>query len=110
MVGSLGGLYESIEKLSDVYMQPCQDKDTLLKPKVLTSAATNLPQLLPNIESSEASEAEGGLVKGMVQYQRCCSSKITIKIGMHEAVRILKASLQSKTVLTGIFFGKKANF
>ncbi|XVF23803.1 hypothetical protein REPUB_Repub13aG0070400 [Reevesia pubescens] len=51
MVGSLGNLYQSIENLSDVYMQPFQDKEALLKPKVLTSGGTNLPQLLPNIES-----------------------------------------------------------
>ncbi|KAM1028636.1 hypothetical protein EV1_040864 [Malus domestica] len=33
MVGSLGKLYESVETLSDTYMQPNLDKDTLLKPK-----------------------------------------------------------------------------
>ncbi|XVE69066.1 hypothetical protein DITRI_Ditri09bG0119700 [Diplodiscus trichospermus] len=194
MVGSLGSLYESIEKLSDVYMQPFQDKDTLLKPKVLNSAATNLPSLLPNIESSKdskhkgfsrcinsncrsfiaedpeaicpqckynrmssqvklvetekkassnslsssstsASESEGGFVKGVVTYRvmddlmmepiSTVSSiallnrfnikdvgvveEKTVKIGMDEAVRLLKASLQSKTVLTDVFFGKKAN-
>ncbi|XVE69067.1 hypothetical protein DITRI_Ditri09bG0119800 [Diplodiscus trichospermus] len=59
MLGSLGSLYESIEKLSDVYMQPFQDKDTLLKPKVLNYAATNLPSLLPNIESSKDSKHKG---------------------------------------------------
>ncbi|CAL2248380.1 unnamed protein product [Prunus armeniaca] len=33
MVGSLGRLYGSLETLSDIYMQPNLNKDTLLKPK-----------------------------------------------------------------------------
>ncbi|XWS07821.1 hypothetical protein CRYUN_Cryun41cG0024500 [Craigia yunnanensis] len=183
MVCSLGKLYESIEKLSDVYMQPFQDKDALLKPKILISGATNLTQLLPNIESSKdsehkgfyrcgccgsqsyiaedpkatcpqcrntmtcpvqlvetqkkasSSEAGGGFVKGVVTYMVmddlmvepmstissiallnrfnvkdvCSLEEKTITFGMDEAVKLLKASLQSKTVLTDIFFGKRAN-
>ncbi|XP_021296095.1 uncharacterized protein LOC110425493 [Herrania umbratica] len=194
MVGSLGKLYESIEKLSDVYMQPFQDKDALLKSKVFTSAATSLPHLLPNIESlkdlkqkcfyrcinyccsyiaeeqtatcpqcrntmsgqvqilatekkssitslsssltsTSSSEGEGGFVKGVVTYMVMDDLKVkpmstissiallnrfnvkdvgaleekTVKIGMDEAVKLLKASLQSKTVLTDVFFGKKGN-
>ncbi|XP_022748205.1 uncharacterized protein LOC111297882 [Durio zibethinus] len=189
MVGSLGNLYQSIETLSDVYMQPFQDKDDLLKPKLLTSGATNLPQLLPNIESSKdskhkgfyrcncygslsyiaedpgpicpicrstmynqvklvetekkfssssstsSSDAEGGFVKGVVTYTVMDDLMVkpmstissiallnrfnvknvgaleekTIKIGMDEAVKLLEASLQSKTVLTDVFLGKRAN-
>ncbi|KAK6234141.1 hypothetical protein QUC31_006547 [Theobroma cacao] len=194
MVCSLGKLYESIEKLSDVYMQPFQDKDALLKPKVFTSAATNLPHLLPDIESSEdskqkcfyrcnnccgwniaeeptatcpqcrntmscqvqivatekkssftslfssststsSSEGEGGFVKGVVTYMVMDDLMVkpmstissiallnrfnvkdigaleekTVKMGMDEAVQLLKASLRSKTVLTDVFFGKKGN-
>ncbi|XWS07820.1 hypothetical protein CRYUN_Cryun41cG0024300 [Craigia yunnanensis] len=192
MVCSLGKLYESIEKLSDVYMQPFQDKDALLKPKVLISGTTNLTQLLPNIESSKdserkdfyrcgcrgsqsyiaedpkatcpqcrntmtcpvqlvetqkkasnslssfsssSSEAEGGFVKGVVTYMVMDDLMVepmstissiallkrfnvkdvgaleekTITFGMDEAVKLLKASLQSKTVLTDSFFGKRAN-
>ncbi|XVE69068.1 hypothetical protein DITRI_Ditri09bG0119900 [Diplodiscus trichospermus] len=186
MVGSLGSIYGSIERLSYVYMQSFQDKDILLKPKVLNSAPTNLTLLLPDIESSNdpkhkgfyrcsgydcrsyiaedpeatclqcrsrqmssqviliktekkdlssSSEAEGGFVKGVVKYMvmddltvepMSAISSIallnrfnikdvgvlqekTIKIGMDEAVRLLKASLQSNTVLTDVFFVKKAN-
>ncbi|CAA0840185.1 Protein of unknown function (DUF674 [Striga hermonthica] len=32
MVGSLGNLYQSIENLNETYMQPNQNKETLLKP------------------------------------------------------------------------------
>ncbi|XP_021296094.1 uncharacterized protein LOC110425492 [Herrania umbratica] len=192
MVGSLGKLYESIEKLSDVYMQRLQDKDALLKPKVFTSATTNLPRLLPNIESlkdskqkcfykcncgcsryiaeeptatcpncgrtmniqvqivatekissvtslssssTSSSEGEGGFVKGVVTYMAMDDLKVkpmptissiallnrfnvkdvgvleekTVKMGMDEAVKLLKASLQSKTVLTDVFFGNREN-
>ncbi|XP_058182423.1 uncharacterized protein LOC131300540 [Rhododendron vialii] len=34
MVGCLGNLYDSVENLSDTYMQPNQSKEVLLKPKV----------------------------------------------------------------------------
>ncbi|XWS07830.1 hypothetical protein CRYUN_Cryun41cG0026100 [Craigia yunnanensis] len=73
MVGSLGKLYESIEKLSDVYMQPFQDKDALLRPKVLISGAKNLPQLLPNIESSKDSKHKGFYRCGGLNYSSCRS-------------------------------------
>ncbi|KAI3520026.1 hypothetical protein L1887_09247 [Cichorium endivia] len=35
MVGSLGNLYDSIEKLSDTYMQTNQSKDSVLNPKTV---------------------------------------------------------------------------
>ncbi|XVF83492.1 hypothetical protein PTKIN_Ptkin16aG0492600 [Pterospermum kingtungense] len=156
-----GTLYESIEKLSDVYMQPLQDNDTLLKPKVLNSGATNLPQL-HNFESSKLIgfykcpnygcvsyiaedskaifpqckcrtmsqvklvETEKKASFNSFSYTSTSSSSIaflnrfnikdigaleekTIKIGMDEAAKLLNASLQSKTVLTDVFLGKKAN-
>ncbi|XP_058181398.1 uncharacterized protein LOC131299843 [Rhododendron vialii] len=34
LVGSLGNLYDSVDNLSDTYMQPNQKKEVLLKPKV----------------------------------------------------------------------------
>ncbi|CAK9176526.1 unnamed protein product [Ilex paraguariensis] len=34
MMGCLGNLYDSIENLSEIYMQPNQDKNSLLNPKV----------------------------------------------------------------------------
>ncbi|XP_022764288.1 uncharacterized protein LOC111309517 [Durio zibethinus] len=45
MVGSLGNLYESIESLSETYMQPNQNKDSLMKPRAPTSAS-DVPLLL----------------------------------------------------------------
>ncbi|KAB1217958.1 hypothetical protein CJ030_MR3G014632 [Morella rubra] len=50
MVGCLGNLYGSIAKLNQTYLQPNQDKDTILKPKAPISAA-DVPLLLSNVES-----------------------------------------------------------
>ena len=44
-VGSLGNLYESVETLSETYLQPNQSKDAILKPKTPISAS-DLPLLL----------------------------------------------------------------
>ncbi|KAK8671689.1 hypothetical protein V6N13_038276 [Hibiscus sabdariffa] len=45
MVGSLGKLYESVENLSETYMQPNQKKDSLLNPKA-SASASGVPLLL----------------------------------------------------------------
>ncbi|KAK8514875.1 hypothetical protein V6N13_121825 [Hibiscus sabdariffa] len=45
MVGCLGNLYRSVENLGDAYILPGTNKKSLLKP-------TNVPLLLPNIQSS----------------------------------------------------------
>ncbi|PQM39796.1 uncharacterized protein Pyn_30789 [Prunus yedoensis var. nudiflora] len=42
MVGCLGKLYESLENLSDTYMQLNLNKDSLLKPKTTISGASIL--------------------------------------------------------------------
>ncbi|GMI80678.1 hypothetical protein like AT3G09110 [Hibiscus trionum] len=55
MVGSLGNLYDSLENMSDTYIQPSANKDTLLNPVVSNNTA-NVPPLLPIIESSNPSE------------------------------------------------------
>ncbi|CAI9273521.1 unnamed protein product [Lactuca saligna] len=48
MVGSLGNLYESIENLSDTYMQPNRSKNSVLNPKTVKYGA-HVPLLLtPN--------------------------------------------------------------
>ncbi|KAK9913404.1 hypothetical protein M0R45_037222 [Rubus argutus] len=44
MVGCLGKLYESAEELSDTYLQPNLNKDSLLKPKA-TGAGANILHL-----------------------------------------------------------------
>ncbi|KAJ0705023.1 hypothetical protein HanPI659440_Chr14g0569001 [Helianthus annuus] len=51
MVGSLGNLYDSIENLSNTYMQPNQSKDAVLNPKIANFGA-HVPLLLPNEDGS----------------------------------------------------------
>lgn len=55
MVGSLGNLYDSIENLSNTYMQPNQSKDAVLNPKI-ASFGGHVPLLLPNDDESVDTE------------------------------------------------------
>ncbi|KAH1045735.1 hypothetical protein J1N35_036519 [Gossypium stocksii] len=180
MVGCLGNLYDSLETMSDTYIQPSANKDTLLKP-IASINAENVPPLLPTTESSKSIEIyrcansyhysncrlyvandsksicpscntvmnqiatvvnpkkkdsstdEGGYVKGVITYMimddlvvrpmsaiSCITllNRFNIKdvgvleekiidVGVDEGVKLLKASLQSKTVLTDVFIEKK---
>lgn len=170
MVGCLGNLYESLENLDNIYIQPNQKKDTLLKPKsaacdtsvplllitnspvqnqfylcsgcfnyVADDARANCPSchrsmnrklsyVAPPAGNNEVA-SDGGLVKGVVTYMvlddlvvkpMSTISSITllnqfsikdvgvleekvVTLGMDEALKMLKASLQSKNVLTSVF-------
>ena len=53
MVGTLGKLYNSVENLSETYIQPNVSKDTLLKPKLLIGSGVGSPFLsLPSSTNS----------------------------------------------------------
>ncbi|XP_062114747.1 uncharacterized protein LOC133825870 [Humulus lupulus] len=189
MVGTLGKVYQSLENLSETYIQSNASKDTLLKPQssVLGGSATLLisltndpttsndqllyscsnkclypnkyftddtraicpgcnrlmskeltyvappdTQLGSSSSSSSGADQEGGLVKGVVTYMimddlevkpmstissiallntfnvnevRSLQEKI-VSVGINEGLRLLKASLQTKTVLTSVFLGE----
>jgi hypothetical protein len=64
MVGCVGNLYASVEKLDGTYVQPGAAKDALLRPTVVSSAASSL--LLPPPSS--------GQPKGFFKCGRCSSS------------------------------------
>ncbi|CAN1269403.1 hypothetical protein LINPERPRIM_LOCUS13569 [Linum perenne] len=183
MVGCLGNLYQSIEDLSDNFIQPSSNKNAVLNPKV-QSSTTDINPLLIGCDSNAKSAArkvylcsycqrsrhysddpqvscprchcrmdyepyfvgatpaannrgggvlnqknEGGFVKDAVTYMvmdnlevkpMSAISSITllnrfnvqqvgaleervIEIGMDEGLKLLKASLQSRTVLTNVF-------
>ncbi|KAJ7975863.1 DUF674 family protein [Quillaja saponaria] len=51
MIGCLGNLYESVENLGETYVQPNQNKDYLLKPKVFANSANQSTLLLSNDDS-----------------------------------------------------------
>ena len=57
--GSFGNIYESIENLGSINLQPGVSKDTLLKPNVHISdgGGTGLPLLLQNVGSSSSSSS-----------------------------------------------------
>ncbi|CAO2199032.1 unnamed protein product [Urochloa humidicola] len=196
MVGCVGNLYGSVDKLDDTYVQADADKDVLLSPTVLSPTATSNSSLLrlPPAASSTgltksyfkcsnnygsggfgssytsscatyvtdasgtscpscdcqmklalkyaapspgqiASAAEGakGFVQGIVTYTVLDNLTVTpmstisgitmlntfavrdladlqektVQLGYDEGLAILKASLQSKTVLTDVFLGNK---
>ncbi|KAG5602566.1 hypothetical protein H5410_033936 [Solanum commersonii] len=178
MVGCLGNLYDSLQNLDNIFIQPNQKKDTLLKPKSAVcdtsvplllindspvqkqfyrclnhygyvtddprshcpnpsgygpnticgcTMNTNMCYVAPPVENVVASDK--GLVKGVVTYMvlddlvvkpMSTISSITllnqfsikdvgvlkekvVTLGMDEALKLLKTSLQSKSVLTSVF-------
>ncbi|XP_059459214.1 uncharacterized protein LOC132188701 [Corylus avellana] len=50
MAGCLHILYKSIENLRDIYLQPDQNKNFLLNPKVANISGAQVPLLLPRFE------------------------------------------------------------
>ncbi|XP_048140255.1 uncharacterized protein LOC125316289 [Rhodamnia argentea] len=169
MVGSLGNLYSSVEKLNDVDMKSSK-KDILLKPKapaslskipfllLETSSVNSTPKTYYRCSSrshnsysyyaaedchaicpqcrnymsstltlskspgaaSSASAAElddkGGFVQGVATYMVMDDLEVeeiglieerVVSLGMDEGIKLLRASLHSKNVLTDVFLGDK---
>ncbi|KAK7858256.1 hypothetical protein CFP56_013806 [Quercus suber] len=125
MVGCLQNLYESIENLSDSYLQPGQNKSTLLMPIVHINGG---PLLLPNVESSTSwnlyscstskannhgsSSSEGGYVKGVVTYMVMDDLKVrpmSIISGITLLNKLVKeiGALEEKVVHLGMDEGVK---
>ncbi|KAH6791828.1 hypothetical protein C2S52_002305 [Perilla frutescens var. hirtella] len=169
MEGSLPNLYQSLDDLNDAYIQPDQNKDTILKPVApVSSSSFPLPDLGGVIERKfyrcdqcfdrvsddpravcpgslqkmttpvtyvapppavHAAAEGGGIVKGVVTYvvmddlvvmPMSTISSITlldkfdvkdvgvleekvVALGMNEAIKLLKSSLQSEKVLSDVF-------
>ncbi|KAE8670701.1 Detected protein of unknown function [Hibiscus syriacus] len=127
MIGCLGNLYQSVENLGDAYIQPTKNRDTLLKPTYSSNLATN-------VSTASSAANEGGYVKGVVTYTILDDLTVTpmstissitmlnkfnvkqvdaleekvVNVGMNEGVELLKASMQSKTVLSDVFLSPKA--
>ncbi|XP_048566682.1 uncharacterized protein LOC125546469 [Triticum urartu] len=175
MVGCVGNLYGSVEKLDSTYVQPDAAKDALLHPAVLSPAAgtkmfrltepssgqskgffkcsysgctsyvtdtsgtmcqcgrgcsmTTAMHFIPGNGKVAASVGTKGFVQGIVTYtvmddlavtpmssissitllntfavkDLSALQEKTVQLGYDEGLEILKASLQSKTVLTDVF-------
>ncbi|KAL7084925.1 hypothetical protein ACP275_14G252200 [Erythranthe tilingii] len=125
MVGSVSNIYESVQNLNQAYIQPDKTKDSLLKPAVNFSA----PPLLKAFNHASSSSSSGGFVKGVVTYMVMDDlvvnpmsaitsitllNKFNIKevgslqekvvhMGMPEAVKLLKAAMETDEVLTTVF-------
>ncbi|KAF7020477.1 LOW QUALITY PROTEIN: hypothetical protein CFC21_033571 [Triticum aestivum] len=149
MVGSVGNLYGSVEKLDDTYIgredarkdlltpaagwvygttcQSCGNAMTLKLVEVVDPAAASVGG------AASAAATGAGFVQGIVTYTVMDDLKVspmssisgitllntfgvtdigslqerTVQLGYDEGLEILKASLQSKTVLTAVFLAKK---
>ncbi|XP_061996898.1 uncharacterized protein LOC133714703 isoform X2 [Rosa rugosa] len=138
VLGSLGKLHESIEKLDHMFFLPnLNTRDTLLKPKspihhlLMTkddneSAATDdggyvrkhatyflmdnlqvkaplsTSYMLPLILVKKFDPEDGTVKQRWLKVEERC-----VDVGRDEALKLLKSSLESKTVLTDVFLGKK---
>ncbi|CAL4958251.1 unnamed protein product [Urochloa decumbens] len=166
MVGCVGNLYASVDKLDATYVQPGAAKDALLSPTVLSPAASSANSSLLRLSAAPPSgqaksfyrcqsnhcrsyitDVNGkacpagcgytttvagdakGFVQGIVTYTVLDNLTVTpmstisgitllntfavkeigdlqektVQLGYNEGLAILKASLQSKTVLTDVF-------
>ncbi|WVY92816.1 hypothetical protein V8G54_031904 [Vigna mungo] len=115
MVGSLTNLYESVENLDETYMQPDQHKDLLMKPSAPMSSPISGP--LPSVKDSSSTKftnvfymcpCHGGYVtcdNTTCCPDRYCGSTMNMVVCFvgEKGVKLLKASLQSNTVLTDVF-------
>ncbi|KAL5800078.1 hypothetical protein ACOSQ4_032962 [Xanthoceras sorbifolium] len=172
--GSLGQLYESLEKLPNSFLQPNQDKSSLLNPRAPVYA-TGIPLTLsdydfnarksyicsgcyyyvaevPNLTCSNCKgkvniampyvppspanfpvAVEGGFLKGLATYivmdnlefmplsttmfvsllkksgvkDLDALDEIEVDLGVEEGLKLLKLSLESKTILTSFYFGDR---
>ncbi|XP_051221116.1 uncharacterized protein [Lolium perenne] len=166
MVGSVGNLYSSVQKLDDTYISCDGARKALLTPfggcgsdKLLqlqlpepvsesavlyrcNNGSSNCRNYVtkPLVEPADGAVGSGvpraagaGFVQGIVTYTVMDNLKVapmssisgitllntfgvtdigslkekTVQLGYTEGLEILKASLQSKTVLTDVFLGKK---
>ncbi|XP_073360493.1 uncharacterized protein [Aegilops tauschii subsp. strangulata] len=122
MAGSMGNLYSSVDKLDDTYI--CRDdaKNVLLTPLVEELEGGSDVVDVPRVVGA-------GFVQGIVTYTVMDDLKVspmssisgitllntfgvtdirslqekTVQLGCTEGLEILKASLQSKTLLTDVF-------
>ncbi|GAB4857121.1 hypothetical protein Ancab_015048 [Ancistrocladus abbreviatus] len=68
MAGSLGNLYDSVESLSNDYIQPTFHKDSLLKPSLSPCKADIVPLQSTAQAPIRSLGYDNGFVKGLVNY------------------------------------------
>nr|XP_020164369.1 uncharacterized protein LOC109749835 [Aegilops tauschii subsp. strangulata] len=131
MAGSMGNLYSSVNKLDDTYVCRDDTKNVLLTPAGGwdTGKLLQLPEpehavgvlyrcnnncrnytstMMDDLKVSPMSSISGITLLNTFGVTDICSlQEKTVQLGYAEGLEILKASLQSKTVLTDVFLTKK---
>jgi hypothetical protein len=97
MAGCLRSLYNSLDNLSDIYIQPDQDKGFLLNPKVANISGDKVPLLLPSIELSPMKFYRCGSHTSYVATDRraicpSCESSMTTEVSYVDPPSDIKAS------------------
>ncbi|XP_074591266.1 uncharacterized protein LOC141847182 [Curcuma longa] len=131
MVGSVANLYQALHSLDDSYFQSSHSKSAILKIANSHPPSTSPKGVLLLGNSAVGSE---GYVKGVVTYtimddltvtpmssissitalnrfhvkNVAALEEQTVTIGLEQGLKLLKASLQSKTVLTDVFLREQA--
>ncbi|KAK2643799.1 hypothetical protein Ddye_018994 [Dipteronia dyeriana] len=118
LVGALGKLYESIENLNEAYIQPNQNKNTLLNPTNPLFAA-EVPLLLTDNQESNTRKVYlcpcNHQHVADIPNVTCPHCKVVMNIEtllsnlqqQRQGLNLLKASLECKNVLTGVYLGNK---
>ncbi|KAK9110269.1 hypothetical protein Sjap_018329 [Stephania japonica] len=118
MVGCLGELYEAINNLDNMYIQSGVDMAHVLKPGASITFTPTPPQLKTTTSATAVvnnnKSVEEGFVGGVVTYMvmddltvaplSAISSIMVLK--KFNGMKLLRASLQSKTVLSDVFLSK----
>ncbi|KAG5606708.1 hypothetical protein H5410_028200 [Solanum commersonii] len=106
-VGSIPNIYQSVQNLNDAYMQSNQTKDQLL----MSGESKSWPQAWELVQATPNRflDSNGGYVKGLIVYMLTNAESTaefevkTFEFGVNEALDILEAFFQSKTVLSEAF-------
>ncbi|KAM0903876.1 hypothetical protein ACQ4PT_018399 [Festuca glaucescens] len=119
MVGCVGNLYSSVEKLDGTYVQPGAAKGAVLHPAVATEAVASVGRkgfvqgivtytVMDDLTVTPMSSISGiTLLNAFAVEDLSALQEKTVQLDCNEGLEILKASLQSKTVLSDVFLGKK---
>ncbi|KAK4719601.1 hypothetical protein R3W88_017939 [Solanum pinnatisectum] len=100
MVGCLGNLYESLENLDNMYIQPNQQKDILLKPKSVQGAASVRLLSLTNSPSVKQLYTCPNRCSYVAEYSRAtCPSWVVTYMVLDDLVVMPMSTISSITLL-----------